>query len=790
MKASNHITNYGTNDYSKLFPIKAYDVNAPKPKIINYEEEEEIISSLSFNIDPSKAEGDDIKEFLFPKSNLVDKKTFFDQFIKMIEPLSSAEEDPLTSTNNMNRPVSGNVSKAPNSCALYTNSAEARADEIDENYSTNVFQKQKLKKVKQKTMEIFIAPRAIIDRMYLITAASPVLEFKFSRIYDDNFMSLSSFKLIDEDQRVDEVANRSIGSDGLSHTLKISFNDMNNPFFDEVRMQCVYLKRDDGLYKKSICYLELISTYATAQLDGCGLKDQRWKLGTELIGDDLTSFKAKYQKHEVLKTETVYGPLMITGVGIDRYPGGFLFQISTFNTIQVRATREQLKSFADENTYEENARLQPASKSDYTPLMPPYPSDDVDLPRNFQELAIEDEESYLLFKKLDDFSRHTPNPISRVLPDMIMMVDRCLTEGRITLAQAIIRMNHMTFKDPSGTNKRIWATFKSTMSTVKQFIIKKPTLNMIECEIIGGTSLGKLVAILMACAQIFLIVILVIYVVFHQCNNSAIYKSCCFWKNGYAIPMSIMSFFFSIWIASSHIEDKLKFDDVFTRMIRDKKMHCMYYLINELLLFLDFISNKILPYVCSFVAFVLLGNSSELLDMVLNLLAITYIVELDQQLNPFDIEGINDLVRKYFKDHLKKKMDELSIELDREWNKDRNLFKDDLIKVKYDSEDLTTILIEKVITDNYHIFEVKSDDNDDLKEDLKEDKNNDTIQDKNNDANIVNDDIMMSNPQKLILTFKNNLSVEVLKKRLDVRVIAKILNKYKPTGEQGNDGNV
>ena len=129
-------------------------------KIINYEE---IISSLSFNIDPSKAEGGDIKEFLFPKGNLVDKKTLNDQFIKIIE-LSSAEEEPLTSTNKMNR--------------------------------SNVYK------------ELTIAPRAIIDRMYLITAASPVLEFKFSHIYDDKFMSLSSFKLIDEDQRVDEVANQ------------------------------------------------------------------------------------------------------------------------------------------------------------------------------------------------------------------------------------------------------------------------------------------------------------------------------------------------------------------------------------------------------------------------------------------------------------------------------------------------------------------------------------------------------------------------------------------------------
>jgi len=535
---------------------------------------------------------------------------------------------------------------------------------------------------------IKLTGNAVVKRMYLITSVSPVLQFEFSYIASHDFETLHAFKLLDSKGNLrEEVANHSLVKD--STKLRILFNDVNKPFCDEIKMQCVYSQCpdvDNSLFTKGICFLEITSKNATAKLDGNDYPGQTWTIGKELNSDDMT------RSYKVMKTESLRGPLLFSGVGIDNFCG-FIFQLSTLqSSLEVSSNNfndEQLQFFIDENFYDDSARLVLAGIKNYelfesqkNPNQSGY--SEVILRSNFQELAVEDEDPLQLFKLLDDYRKWTTNPISRILPSMVTMVDRCLSNGSLGLVQSVIRMNHVTLFYPLITNKIIWSTFSSTMSTVKQFIIQRPSLNLIQCEILRGTYFGRLCAVVLVLSQILLTVILIIHITIYQCES----ESTCFWKSDFAIPMSIVALVFSLLKVRNHYNDKIKFDKVFKNIIKHKTNHKSGDLINTLIV-ADFISNKFLFFITPIVAFVLIANTGSLLDMVLNLLAVTYIVELDEQLNSRDPIEINDLIREYFKDNLKNNMNEVSQHLDNQLISndcigDLKLFEKELLQAKYD----------------------------------------------------------------------------------------------------------
>jgi len=115
--------------------------------------------------------------------------------------------------------------------------------------------------------------------------------------------------------------------------------------------------------------------------------------------------------------------------------------------------------------------------------------------------------------------------------------------------------------------------------------------------------------------------------------------------------MTIIAVVISFMKVSKQVQDQYRFHTIFKQLIKGNPSA-----MNIVLLLLDCFVNVILSMFTVFLTFFLISKSDETIDLVLNCLAITFIVELDEDLNHRDPVEVNDLVIQSFKKYLIKDM--------------------------------------------------------------------------------------------------------------------------------------
>ena len=306
---------------------------------------------------------------------------------------------------------------------------------------------------------------------------------------------------------------------------------------------------------------------------------------------------------------------------------------------------------------------------------------------SFQELAVENANIAILFQQLNYFYfEGTTHSMSRILPSMIDLLRECFDNNKLDLLQSVIRINHLTAEQYSSINlpvRQMWSAFADIMLMVKQFKLKRPNLNMIECAILSTSRNEKWEAVIVAISQCLMACVLVLHVMIPQsgiddddelqcdvysiCKNiinmgysSTWYDGClkkCYWRVDFSFMMTIIAVVMVILKVVKQVDDQQKFRLVFEKLIMDKSDF-----FEQFLLILDIIVNVILPIFLVILTFMLISKSDEVTDLVLNCVALTFIVKLDDDLNKRDTVEIDDLLNETFKKLLLSKCKQLDEE--------------------------------------------------------------------------------------------------------------------------------
>eukprot|EP01036_Dinobryon_divergens_P029663 gene29663-38789_t len=541
-----------------------------------------------------------------------------------------------------------------------------------------------------------VACDSITQRMLLITANIKKYDFVFGKnpwvekgcdFGKDDFVQLLSFRLND----LEVVSNCGSEVDLDLQRLSIKLHE-DHPYFDSIRVQCVISLQNNPSNVKHICYMEVTAKNSTATLGGKPLpiNDGVWSFGTPL---PTTQESIGETKVRIFEIEEVEGPLVLTGVGIDNY-AGFLFQV---------AQSDSYDSLLSECFYDkDNPRLTSAdithynyfesNKKDQTGYreIDHYSTHTV---RNlYRELAVEDKQVVVLYQKLNYlYPDITTNPVSKVLPTMLDILERCFADNQISLIQSVIRVSHIKSKQSmiNPPVRQIWSTFTNAISLVKQFVLERPNLNMIECAILSENIWDKLGALVVAISQFLIAGVLGWHVLFtgnDHCDVVSIFTdltgqtkygdqensgwlnplSRCYWRVNFSEMMTIIAVVMSIIKVKTQIQDQSKFSAVFQPLFMSNT-HSVF--LNRILWIFDFLVNKVLSIITVFLTFFLISKAEQATDLVLNCLAITFIVELDEDLNHRDPVEVNDLVIQSFKNYLIKFMVRKSDEISSKHNK-------------------------------------------------------------------------------------------------------------------------
>lgn len=491
---------------------------------------------------------------------------------------------------------------------------------------------------------------------------------------------------------------------------------VNFQYFESIEIQCLISLQDNPSNCKHICFVKLIGRDYTGSLrevvkgeiiDG---KDGKYPICKKIGEVDCI----------VYQPEKVNGKLVFTGVGVDQY-AGFVFQIANlereelphsctstswwFNTMgtpgplcvlnwieqSLFSSSSEVEDVLEDNFYEKKARLIPAGithynyfesgRKDQTGYKDSEHYSDLTIRNLFREIAVEDKEAILLFQTLNYlYPVETLNPIPQVLPQMLNLLDKCFLEGRIGLVQSVIRIDHIQSDDfiIEPVVRIIWSTFTESISTVKNYVLERPNLNMIECALLDDSFTDKVVAICVAISQILIAVVLICHINWYQCCKDATtvatdgddknWAQCpwsllseqCLWKAPFSGLMTAIALFLTAVKVRAQIEDKNKFNRVFKSIIESGESSP----VNRALLVLDLINNVWLSVVTIILTFFIISLADDVSDLVLNALAITFVVELDEELNSRDTIEVNDLVKLTVKSYLKKQLKAANEEVD------------------------------------------------------------------------------------------------------------------------------
>ena len=673
-----------------------------------------------------------------------------------------------------------------------------------------------------------IACDSLTQRMLLITSNISTVEFSFGKNPWEIDMPLPDQLLY---LRLNELEVVSNCSEAHKDFLKLSVTlCKDHPYFTSIRVQCVLSLQKNPNNVKHICYLEVTSPNSTAIINGevkTG-KDGMWYIGKKLVPTE-KDVKLGYGEYYVFNVEEVKGPFMFTGVGIDSY-AGFVFQIARIDDAK------KGKLLIDECFYESDSRLTAADfthcnyfesgRKDQTGYKESGHS--THIVRNFfREIAMEDKQVAILLQKLNHFyPEFTTNPVSKVLPSMLDILERCFADNQISLIQSVIRVNHIK-SDEEMINppvRQIWSTFSASISLVKQFVLQRPNLNMLECAILSDDKWDKLSAFGVALSQCFIAYILASHVlnpeteeyadsvqcdiisiindVFHHPSDICDCILKCYWRVDFSFMMTLIAVVISTMKVYKQAQDQYKFYVIFKKLIKRNPSLC-----NVVLLFLDCFVNVILSFLTVILTFFLISSADEATDLVLNCLAITFIVELDEDLNHRDPVEVNDLVIQSFKKYLINDMMDESDDISQHHNgciiqKDNSsfqIFKENAMNLLlFDFKTLESTQCHKKVVDYKNLLkQLKSADYSSDSKSLNERKEilgivQSYINDRRRFLPILNDkfkgDPDPGKPKYLVLRFNNHVTINVREKLVvDFEVVEGMLKHPNGTTYQKSE---
>jgi hypothetical protein len=173
--------------------------------------------------------------------------------------------------------------------------------------------------------------------------------------------------------------------------------------------------------------------------------------------------------------------------------------------------------------------------------------------------------------------------------------------------------------------RQIWSTFTATISVVKQFVLQRPNLNMIECAILSDKQSDMMLAFVVAISQCLIAFILAQHVYYPQsddngdsaqCDVQSIYYdvirhnkwsdciSKCYWRVNFSFLMTIIAVIMSSIKVRKQVEDQYKFHVIFKQLINPS-------VLNIVLLLLDCFVNVILPPLLVVLTFFLISSSEK-----------------------------------------------------------------------------------------------------------------------------------------------------------------------------------
>eukprot|EP01035_Chromulina_nebulosa_P034709 gene34709-46596_t len=196
---------------------------------------------------------------------------------------------------------------------------------------------------------------------------------------------------------------------------------------------------------------------------------------------------------------------------------------------------------------------------------------------------------------------------------MIQLLEKSLSEEKIGLIQSVIRINHIEAKYTHRTVRKIWSTFAKSITLVKKFVLLRSELNVFECAILLDSLWKKSIALSVAAAQIFSYAALASYIYNDQCAEDLSGWNC-FWRTPIAIFIALLYAFLTGAKCSSIVTFSV---------------------------YLGYMSVVV-------ACFVLIIRTDQLLDIILNALAVASISELDEELGSILDDGGN-VVEEFFK---------------------------------------------------------------------------------------------------------------------------------------------
>ena len=193
--------------------------------------------------------------------------------------------------------------------------------------------------------------------------------------------------------------------------------------------------------------------------------------------------------------------------------------------------------------------------------------------------------------------------------------------------------------------KKFWGILAATVRKCKVIHSNGPELNCYHAALLCDDRKTKFIAILTACAQIVMTIFIMANFYFSDTENMSDFSAFYSLKSG--IPFTIIVTLICTMLVKMQVENAEAFYGAFP----DKCHHWTMYL--------DYIINIVVGYLLCVLNIFVLGFSETFFDLVMNSVAVIFIIEMDDACVFVDEDGKFDLYRKYLLNDLQNAMNSL-----------------------------------------------------------------------------------------------------------------------------------
>jgi hypothetical protein len=381
--------------------------------------------------------------------------------------------------------------------------------------------------------------------------------------------------------------------------------DPENPFFKKVTMQQVIFEADPSIHRleKFICYLCLESL-----------------AGEKLEFGDLNEV-GTIQGKSWLQPEVAEGKLCITGVGFaDAFP-------VSMQLVDVAPMGDDVDDALERIFYGRDVLS-------FTCL-----HTGLALYEHHGMIAMEDPSAIPVLEAVMEAVEHANPSWTGLLPNAINIIDDALAAKMGTTASVLRLDRYLTHVIQKKLSVGMWdastnhykkliplkqqiSILARAVGVVNRYNRNKPSFTVYSWACLSGDKVSKWKAYLTFAVQVLLVTML--------CLGMEVEN---FGTQTPSLLVSVLVSFVIISIAWAQMENYNAIKETFPKQM------------GKSLMWLDWITNKVLAVIVVIANFLLLGSTAEYLDLVLNSTATLFIVELDDVALSVDHEGIVDALR-------------------------------------------------------------------------------------------------------------------------------------------------